>query len=190
MNKTLKFLIYYDLVTLSSFGLIQPIFALFLEQEIAGATTATIGIAAAIFLIVKSLIQPLLGKIADKELGNRREIKFLYLSSALIITTPLIYIFAKNIYHIYAAQFIYGIGMAFSSAVWYTLYTRFIDDNKEGYQWSMYDTITGLAGAATAFIGGMIAQYFGFKIVFLLISAFSCLSLFIMIFLKKYTIKN
>lgn len=190
MNKILKFLICYDLLTLSSFGLVQPIFALFLEQEITGVTTATIGIAAAIFLAVKSLIQPLIGRIADNEKGNQREVKFLYVSSILIIVTPLIYIFAKNIYHIYIAQFIYGVGMAFSSAVWYTLYTRFVDDNKAGFQWSMYDTITGLAGAATAFIGAVIAQYFGFKSVFILISVFSCFSLFVMIFLERHAIKN
>lgn len=190
LNKILKFLIYYDLLTLSSFGLIQPVFALFLERDIAGATTATIGIAAAIFLVTKATIQPFIGRIADHEIGNHREIKFLFLSSFLMVITPIMYIFAKNIYHIYAAQFVFGVGSAFSFAVWYTLYTRFVEKNKEGFQWSVYDSVMGLAGAATAFVGAIIAQYFGFESVFILISILSGSSLIVAVFLKKYAVRE
>ncbi|MDO8601109.1 MAG: MFS transporter [bacterium] len=187
MPKVLRLLISYDLLTISSFGLLQPIFAIFLKEDITGASIASVGIASTIFLITKSVLPPFLGKIADSETGNKRKIRFLFIGSLLVVITPLIYIVATNMYHIYFAQFIYGLGYAFAFPAWYTLYTRFIDKNKEGYQWSIYDTTTGLAGALTAFAGGIIAQYFGFISIFILISLLCFLSLFIVLFLKKST---
>lgn len=187
MNRILRLLISYDLLTISSFGLLQPIFAIFLKEEVVGASIASVGAASAIFLVTKSLLQPFVGKFADAETENKREIRFLFLGSLLIVVTPLIYIVAKNIYYIYFAQFVYGIGSAFAFAAWYTLYTRFIDKNREGYQWSIYDTVTGLAGALTALTGAIIAQYFGFVAVFILISFISFFSLFTVLFLKKST---
>jgi MFS family permease len=187
MNKVLKLLISYDLLTISSFGLLQPIFAIFLKEEIIGGSIASVGIASAIFLVTKSLLQPFVGKISDSEAGNKRETNFLFIGSLLIIITPLIYIIAGNIYLIYFAQFVYGVGSAFTFAAWYTLYTRFIDKNREGYQWSIYDAATGLAGALTAFAGGIIAQYFGFISVFILIFLISFFSLFAVLSLRKST---
>lgn len=185
MNRVLNLLISYDLLTTASFGLLQPIFAIFLKDEIIGSSIVSVGIASTIFLVAKSLLQPFLGKITDSETGNNRKIKFLFIGSFLTIITPLIYIVAPNMYYIYFAQFISGIGSAFANAAWYTLYSRFINKNREGYQWSIYDTIAGLAGAATAFAGGILAQYFGFIAVFILISFISFFSLFTVLFLKK-----
>lgn len=189
MNKALKLLITYDLLVISSFGFLQPIFAIFLKEEIKGVSIAAIGISSFIFLITKSICQPFIGKFADREPANKREIKFLFLGSALIAITPLIYFFAQNIYHIYAAQFIYGLGSAFSFAAWYTLYTRFVDKNKEGYQWSIYDTGVGLGGAFTAFVGGFLAEFFGFKAIFFLIFFFVCLSFLAAQYIKKYALR-
>lgn len=190
MNKILKLLITYDLLTISSFGLAQPIFAIFLKEEITGASVAAIGTASAIFLASKSIIQPFVGKIADHEKSNKREIIFLFFGAILIISTPLIYIVAENIYHIYLAQFVYGVGSAFSFASWYALYSKFIDKNKEGYEWSIYDSITGLASAFTAFIGGFITQFFGFTAIFLIIFVFTLFNLIVMFFLRKFVPYN
>ena len=185
MNKVLNLLISYDLLVAASFGLLQPIFAIFLKDEIAGSSIASVGIASTIFLVVKSVLQPFLGKIADSETGNSRKIKFLFIGSLLTVITPLIYIVAPNMYYIYFAQFISGVGSAFENGAWYTLYSRFISKNREGYQWSIYDTVAGLAGALTAFAGGFIAQYFGFIAIFVLISFISFFSFFAVLFLKK-----
>ena len=171
MNRVLRLLISYDLLVTASFGLLQPIFAVFLIESVAGTSIVSIGIASTIFLITKSALQPFLGKIADSENGNNRKIKFLFIGSLLTVVTPLIYIVAPNMYYIYFAQFISGAGAAFENGAWYTLYSRFINKNREGYQWSIYDTLAGLAGALTAFAGGIIAQYFGFMAIFVLISS-------------------
>ena len=66
LNKIIKYLIYSDLVFYSGWGLISPIFAIFLLENIVGGSALVVGMAAGINLIMRSLLRVPFGIYADK----------------------------------------------------------------------------------------------------------------------------
>ncbi len=189
MHKVLRTLIISDLFIVGSFGLIQPIFAVFLLKGISDATVFGIGIALAIQLLTKSLFQILIGRWDDAEPGNRRELLTLIIGSFLIAITPFGYAAASSMLFIYGFQIIYGIGGALSFPSWRIMFTRYAHQEKEGYEWSVYDTIISLATAVTAAIGGYIAQVYSFRYLFVFVGCMSIIGagFIITIFKNEFT---
>src|SRR3989338_7624682 len=110
MNKKLLLLILSDVLILSSFGLIAPIFALFITDNISGGSIVSAGLATTIFFVVKSTVQlPLSKYFIDKEKHKTRS---LLIGTFLIITVHFIYFFAKHVNTIFIAQAVYGLGAA------------------------------------------------------------------------------
>ncbi|MBU2504136.1 MAG: hypothetical protein KJ879_03755, partial [Nanoarchaeota archaeon] len=73
MNNKLKLLILSDILIISSFGLIAPIFAIFIDGGIEGGSLVSAGLATTIFLVVKSSAQlPLSKYLIDKEKHKTR----------------------------------------------------------------------------------------------------------------------
>ena len=57
MNRTVKLLMISDIFVISGFGLITPIMAVFINDKIIGGTVFTAGIASAVFMVTKGIIQ-------------------------------------------------------------------------------------------------------------------------------------
>ena len=53
------------------------------------------------------------------------------------------------------------------------IFTRHIDKNEEGFEWSLYYTTTDLGAALAAGIGGLMAASFGYNMVFLVVGVMS-----------------
>ena len=169
-----------DIMILTSFGLIEPILAIFFKEDLIGGTILMAGLASTIFLLVKSSVQLPFSKYVDKHNYTTR-VRWLIFGSFMIAIVPFIYIFAKNIYVIFAAQAIYGIGGGLAYPTWLGLWSTHLDKKKESFEWSLYSTFTGLGVAATAAIGAALAQYVGFTFTFALVGIVSlagCLVLF------------
>lgn len=187
MNKVILLLILSDVLILSAFGLVAPIFAIFLKENIAGGSITAAGLASTIFFIVKSLVQLPLSMHIDTK---KEKLGFLIGGTFLIVLVPLIYAFSPNVNFIYFAQAIYGLGAAMSYPAWFTLFTMYIDKKHRGFEWSVWGTGVGLGAALTAYLGAIIAKNFGFKIVFYAVSFFSFLGMFLLLFLSKKHLKN
>lgn len=180
MNRVVKFLIISDVLVLTSFGLIDPILAIFFKENLIGGTIFMAGLASMIFLLVKSFIQLPFSKYVDKHNYTTR-LRWLIFGSFLISSVPFIYIFAKHIYVIFFAQAVYGLGSGLAYPTWLSLWSTHLDKKKECFEWSLYSTMTGLGTAATAAIGGALAQFIGFTFTFLFVGTLSlvgCLVLF------------
>lgn len=173
MNKVLKYLTISDILLISSFGLVSPIFAVFLEDDIQGATITAIGIASGIYLIVKSLLQLLVSKYTDQDTGNRREFWTMLIGTIFLVIVPLMYIIATEMWQIYLIQVFYGLGGALSFPGWMSIFTKFIDKKREGFAWSLYDTAISLGSAGAATIGGFLADSYGFDKLFIVIFVIS-----------------
>lgn len=173
MHKILRTLILSDLFLVGSFGLIQPIFAVFMLQGISGASITAIGVAAAIQLVTKSFLQLIIARWTDEEPGNKRELLTLFLGSLIISLVPFGYFFSTTLTHIYILQFLYGVGGALICPGWLVMFTRHTRDSKAGYEWSLYSTIIGLGTAAAAYMGGYFAEQFSFQHVFLAVGILS-----------------
>lgn len=186
MNKTLKLLIISDIFIFSGFGLISPILAIFIKDNLIGGTILTAGIASAIFLITHSLLQIFFAYKFNPE--DRRWM--LWLGTALIALVPFGYIFLINIYYLYFVQLIYGIGAAFAYPSWSSLFTSNLEKGKRGFQWSIYSSSVGVGTAITAGVGAWIAEKTNFKIVFILTGLLSLLGLLILFKLDKKILKK
>lgn len=161
MNRKLLLLILSDVLILSSFGLIAPIFALFITDNLVGGSLVTAGLATTIFLATRSVVQLPLSLYIDKQ---HHKTRLLIFGTFLIITVPFIYLIAKSVYTIFIAQVIYGVGAAFAYPTWFTLFTSYLDKKHKGFEYSLWSTSIGIGTAISAFLGAEIANSFGFNL--------------------------
>ena len=182
MNKKLALLILSDILIVSSFGLIGPIFALFINQDLAGSVLSA-GIATAIYWGVKSTVQlPLSKYLIDK---HKRKTQLLLIGTFLIITVPLMYILAQDVKLIFLAQAVYGFGTALAYPSWFSLFTTYMDKKKKGFEYSLWSTSIGLGSGIAAFFGASIAKVLGFRPLFLVVGAIAFTGFLILIALDK-----
>jgi DHA1 family quinolone resistance protein-like MFS transporter len=181
MHKTLKLLTISDIFVFTGFGLISPILAIFIKDNLIGGTLLAAGISSAIFLIVHALLQILFADIFSAK--DRRWM--LLLGTVLIAIVPFGYIFATTIWHIFIIQFIYGVGAGFAYPAWYSLFSSYLDRKEGGYQWSVYNSSVSIGTAITAALGAWLAGIIGFRWVFLITGTIAVVGLLILFRLDK-----
>jgi MFS transporter, DHA1 family, multidrug resistance protein len=186
MNKTLKLLTISDIFVFTGFGLISPILAIFIKDNLIGGTLLAAGISSAIFLIVHALLQILFADIFSAK--DRRWM--LILGTLLIALVPFGYIFATQTWHIFLVQFVYGIGAGFAYPAWYSLFTSNIDKKQGGYQWSIYNSSVSIGTAISAAAGAWFAGIIGFRLVFLITGTIAVIGLIILFKLDKNIAKK
>ena len=71
VGRLVKFFVISDFFLLAGWGFIDPIFSVFIVQHIAGGTLITVGIAAAIYWILKSILQIPIAKYLDRTPAKR-----------------------------------------------------------------------------------------------------------------------
>ncbi len=189
MHKVLRTLIVSDIFIIGSFGLLQPIFAVFVVRGIEGATLTSVGMALTIQLFTKAAFQILVGKWDDEDRGNRRELGTLFVGSLLISLVPFGYAFATTLWELYLIQFMYGLGSALSFPSWRIIFTRFMNRDRQGYEWGIYDTTISLATAAAAAMGAYIAEEWSFRLLFIGVGFMSVIGSFfiVRIFKEEFT---
>lgn len=166
MNRTMKLLMLSDIFVLTGFGLIQPILAIYINDGgVAGGSMLSAGLASALFLFTKSLVQLPFGRYVDNQPGKTR---WLILGTLLMALVPVIYVSAQSIYHVYLAETIYGIGSGLAYPTWLGLWSANLDKGQESFQWSVYSTSTGLGTAATGAAGAAVTSLVGFSATFIL----------------------
>jgi len=178
MNRTIKLLMFSDIFVGTGFGLIDPILAIFIKENLINGTIFAAGLASALFLITKCLVQLPFSKYVDK---HDDKVKWLILGTFLISLVPIIYIFSKDISSIYIAQIIFGIGSGLVYPTWLGLWSTHLDKKHESFEWSLYSTFLGIGTAITAAIGATIAEFFGFNVTFAIVGLMSltgCIILF------------
>jgi len=166
INKVIEVLIFSDMALLAGMGFLTPIFAIFLTQNIQGATIQTAGLASGIYWIVNSLAMIPIGKYLDKREGEKDDLLAIILGNALTALVALGYIFSRLPWHIYFLQVIYGLGMALNIPAYTAIFSRHLDKGKEAYGWGVRGALTGVVIGVAEAVGGYIANHFGFNILF------------------------
>ncbi len=180
VNPVILTLLISDTIMMTGFGIIEPFFAIF-SSQIEGGSIAAAGIASAIFMTVKSLVQLPFSKIVDAtdhrffSPHKHRATSFLWMGIALIVLTPFLYYLSTNIWHVYAIQAVYGLGAGLAYPTWLKLWELHIDKGRESFEWTLYSTTASLATAVSAVIGGFFIESFGFQTSFLFVGLISML---------------
>lgn len=167
VNRVIRTLVTSDFLLISGFAVFGPIFAVFITEKIQGGSLEIIGFTAAIFQIVKSSLQIPIANYLDKNHGEKDDFYSLILGSFLIALVPFLYIFAFKPIHLYLINAIYGMGAAFAIPPWNAIFTRHIDKMHESTDWAVESVSIGIGAASAAALGGILAEKFGFQVVFL-----------------------
>jgi len=180
INKVIKVLISSDVLLITGFGFIAPIFAIFIAQRITlGDMTEAVKIAGfsmAIYWGVKSILQIPIGKYLDKNHGEKDDLYFVMIGNSLAALAAFGYIFSSSAWHIYLLQGIYSLGMAMNIPGWTAIFTRHIDKGQVAFEWATRSTFIGIGAGAAGALGGIIASSFGFNILFVGVGIFALLS--------------
>lgn len=189
INKVIKVLIFSDILLLSGFGFIAPIFAIFIAQRIIIGDTAeaakVAGFAMAIYWGVKSIIQIPIGKYLDKNHGEKDDLYFVIIGNVLAAMAAFGYIFSSLPWHIYLLKGLYSVGMAMNIPGWTAIFTRHIDKGKEAFEWATRSTFIGIGAGVSGALGGIIASQFGFNILFASVGVFVLASAFLPFLIYK-----
>lgn len=176
INRIIKFFVISDLMLWGGWGLIGPIFSIFLLEHIPGATIATVGGVVATYWITKSVIQLPIAVVLDRHEGERDDFYTLILALLLAGFTALAYLIVKDIASLYFVAFLQGLSFGLYAPAWAGIFSRHLDKEHYAFDWSLDSTTIGLASGVAAFAGGSLANAFGFDIVFILASVFSFFS--------------
>jgi MFS family permease len=191
MNQIIKVLIVSDLVMVSSYGLIAPIFAVFVVNSVSGGSLAVAGAASAVFLVAKSLFQVPFAILLDRKKGEKDDFWAMLAGSVAFSLMPLFYLVIDNAMQLFAVQFFYGLSAAVTVPAWNAIWIRHIDRGHEAFESSMYFALVGVGSALTASLGGVIAEKFGFSPLFLIVSISSLVgSLFLVMVYRKICKSN
>jgi len=186
INPVIRFLIVSDTVLIGAAGLLGPIFALFIEDFVVGGDEAVAGMAAGIYLFSRSILQIPIAHIIDKIRGEKDDFWLMFIFTLLIAIIPLLYLAVKTPGQLYLVQFILGFFTAFTFPAYMAIFTRHIDKNKEGTEWGLYFTLTDVAGATFAMIGGYVAISVGFPTLIMAVVGLSILGALLLWPIKPY----
>ena len=181
MRYLLKILLLSSFFITLSAGLLGPIYAVFVEEI--GGNLLTAGTAAAIFSISSGVLIYLLGRWEDK---IKHQENILVIGRILTFVGITGYLFVKSPAHLFIVEIFLGISTAISTPAFDSLYSKNLSKGKFASQWGTWEAMYAIAAGIAAIIGGYIAQEFGFKILFIIMSVLSLISLITILLLKKY----
>jgi len=189
LNKIIKSLIISDFFLNLGWGLLSPVFALFILKNITEGDSMraaeVAGLAALFYWIAKSLLEIPIGYVLDKKNGEKDDFWFMVAGTFITALVPLGFIFSTSPGHIYFWQVIHAVGMAMALPSWLAIFTRHIDKGKEGFQWGMETTSIGVGAGIAGGLGGILAGYFGFNVVFILVALLNFVSGICLLFVRN-----
>lgn len=185
MNRVVKFLILSDFFIFSATGLLSPILAVFVTNQIVGGDLKVVGISSTVYLVFRAFLQLGFAKWIDKKISEKYDFALCVVGALVVSLTPIGFIFAQLPIHIYILEALNGIGFSMTLPAWYAIFTRHIDKGKEGFEWSASDTTIALGQAIAATVGGFLADKYGFNLVFIFSSALSFIGATFLIFIFK-----
>ncbi|KKU91541.1 MAG: hypothetical protein UY23_C0001G0147 [Candidatus Jorgensenbacteria bacterium GW2011_GWA1_48_11] len=173
VNRVIKHLILADLTLWGGWGLISPVFSVFVVQKVPGATILSVGIAAAIYWIVKSVLQVPIAVYLDKHDGEKDD--FYTLITALMITglAAISFLLVRSVGALFFVTLIQAVGFGLYIPSWSSIFSRHLDREKYALDWSLDSTSVGLASGLAAFVGGGLVSLWGFPAVFIFGSVLS-----------------
>ena len=169
INNLIKFLTFSDIIVISGWGLINPIFAVFVTGQIKGGSIELVGLASSVYFVTRSVLQIPFARFIDRKKGEIDDFVVMAAGSFLVATIPFCYIFASTNVHLLLFQGLYGLGSAMALPGWLAIFTRHIDKNKEAEEWAFYSAMVGLSAALAGALGGFLAETFGFRFLFLIV---------------------
>ncbi|OIO52724.1 MAG: hypothetical protein AUJ19_00390 [Parcubacteria group bacterium CG1_02_58_44] len=186
VNHIILTMINTDLLFYLAVGLTGPIIAIFYSDHIRGGSVALAGLAAAIFWVVKSVVQVPVSIYADRHPGEIDDYTMMLVGFTLAAVVPLLYfLFVTEVWQVLLMQSISGVAYGLSVPTYLSIFSRHIDKKKESFEWTLQSNAVGLGYACASALGGLLAQYFGFRVLFLIASIVMFLASVMLLFIRS-----
>jgi MFS family permease len=176
VNRVIKYFVISDLLFWGGWGLINPIFALFIVDRIPGGTVFAVGLASALYWIVKSVFQIPVALFLDRRDKDHLDLHILIIGLMLAGFVSMSFPLIPSTAGLYALMVLQGIAYGLYTPSWSAIFSRHLDKSHYAFDWSLDSTTIGLSSGIAALIGGTIASFFGFEMVFILTGFFSFMS--------------
>lgn len=181
VGRLVKYFILCDLALLAGWGLIEPVVSVFIIEKVVGATLITVGGAAAVYWLLKSVLQIPLANYLDRIQGEKDDFHALILGLFIASFSAVSFAFVANVWQLYLVQALHAVGFALYAASWPAIFSRHLDKDRISFDWALDSTAAGISAGISGFLGGVIANWFGFNAVFMLAGLFSALAAVILV---------
>lgn len=174
-----------DLLLWGGWGLVTPVLAVFILNNIGGATLLTVGITSAIYFLVNAVTQLVSAGFIDEQRGEMDDARVLATGLFLGSMAAFSFLLVENVWHLFLAAALQGLAFGLYSPSWTAIFSRHLDDGHYALDWSLDRTSIAVFSAITAVAGGAIAEFFGFDMIFGLAGVLSFLSCVVVLRLPK-----
>jgi|SRR3989344_4536063 len=187
VNRTIKILLMFLFALNLSDGLFSPLFAVFVQDFIVGASLSTVGIAVALLSISKSVVQVPLARWLDKHGSDKGEYYAMLAGAGLGVIYPLGLTATSSSLQLYGLSIVSGIGLAFLMAAYYGMFSHHIDRKLQSYEWSLY-SVGGLTVSAAlgGLAGGVLADIYGLRAILYGAAALNVLAIVVLALLPLH----
>ena len=171
MKRETKFLLVINAFFVFALNLFAPLYALYVNRI--DPSVLHIGGVWSVYIFSVGVLALLVSRYPKRmEYAGM----FLILGFLLRGAAWLGYIFASNIWHIYAIQILLAAGEALGTPSYNILYSSFLDKGKFGSEWGVNTSVFAFAAGVASFLGAVIVDKLGFPVLFavmIILSLFS-----------------
>lgn len=168
VGRVVKYFTLADLTLWGGWGLLDPIFSVFIIERIVGATIATAGFSWALYWVLRSALQIPIANYLDKTPGENDDFRALITGLLILSFSSFCYLVISTVWQLYAIQVLRALGFALYAPSWLAIFSRHLDKERTAFDWTLDSTGAGLSVGVAAFVGGWVAGLWGFQALFIL----------------------
>ncbi len=180
MNKALRILLATNALVLLAGAMLGPIYAIYVEEI--GGDILTASTAWAIFSIVAGIAVFILSKLEEKI--KEKELMMVW-GYAIMAVAYLGYLIVDVPWKLFIVQIIIGLGQAIYIPAFDGVYTKHLKRKKSVSQWGAWEATDYITAGVGALVGGLIATYLGFSVLFILMFLLCLISALFILFLPR-----
>ena len=166
-NRATKILLSTDSIVLVSAAMLGPFYAIFVENI--GGSLFDASLTIAIFAFVAGITTLFSGKYTDKIKEKELVIAFGY---TVMGVGFFLYIFVNSIWTLFAVQILIGFAGAIYAPAFDALFSKHTENCKAGRVWGTWEAMNYFSISIGAVIGTLIVYYWGFEMLFILMTGF------------------
>lgn len=174
MQRALKILLFSSAFFMLAGGLFGPIYAIFVEEI--GGDILDAGIAYSLFALAAGVLIFIISRWEDHV---KHQEKFVVLGYMLSVIGFSGYLLIRNPIDLFAVQIIFGIGEAVGTPAFDGLYSKHLDRGKFASEWGLWESMYRILTAVAAAAGGILASFYGFHALFVIMLLLSMAGLVI-----------
>ncbi len=154
-----------------AFGLLAPIYAIFIDKI--GGSILDIGYAYAIFAFVAGLFILIFD---NSKFFVKHMRMMIVLGYSLVALCYIGYIFVESPWHLFLIQVIFGLANGILEPSWDSVYSAKLDEKQENRNWSIWAGSINITLGIAAIIGSFIIANYSFNLLFVIMAIFAIAS--------------